>query len=300
MDIVKQRRKRLMAWILAIGLCVGLWQGSAYAGEVLEEGSSVSGNNVAEEGVLLAEDTRTTSFPISYKDNDNGTQETLTKQYMINSTGESKDLTNGISISISSTADSITLTGKSEKDGKEYTHSLISWNVSASGGASEIEGTGNTISFSNFIPDSSSNTMTVVWQKLLVADMDGTETIYQQESEDETFATFEFKSVENMSSTEIFSAENGKFFSEWTVEGQGIGEENTSVDVNYGTFIEKKTIGKLYNSSVVPVTGTYNLTGSEYILGNSSETWNVGSDGYNYTGGITFVGPGVEYTYTKN
>ena len=298
MDIVKQRRKRLMAWILAIGLCVGLWQGSAYAGEVLEEGSSVSGNNAAEEGVMLAEETGTASYPISYSDND--TSETLTKQYVINSTGSDIGLKNGGSISISSTLDSITLTGKSKIGDKEYTHSLISWNVSASGQATSLIGEGNTISFSNFTPDSNSNTMKVVWQKLLVADMDGTETIYQQKSEDETFATFEFKSVENMSSTEIFSAESGKFFSEWTVEGQGIGAGNTSVAVSYSNFIEKKTIGKLYESSVVPATGTYNLTGGKYILGNSSETWTVGSDGYTYTGGITFVGPGKEYTYTKN
>ena len=30
MEIVRQRRKRLLAWILALVLCVGLWQGSIY------------------------------------------------------------------------------------------------------------------------------------------------------------------------------------------------------------------------------------------------------------------------------
>lgn len=50
MDIVKQRRKRLMAWILALVLCVGMWQGSVYATEgegdgndpVITEGSDES------------------------------------------------------------------------------------------------------------------------------------------------------------------------------------------------------------------------------------------------------------------
>lgn len=50
MDIVKQRRKRLMAWILAVVLCVGMWQGSVYATEgegdgkdtVITEGSDES------------------------------------------------------------------------------------------------------------------------------------------------------------------------------------------------------------------------------------------------------------------
>ena len=45
MDIVKQRRKRLLAWILTITLCVGMWQGSAYATEGDESGT-VSGNEV--------------------------------------------------------------------------------------------------------------------------------------------------------------------------------------------------------------------------------------------------------------
>ena len=41
MEIVKQRKRRLLAWILTIALCVGVWQGSAYATE-----GSVSGNGV--------------------------------------------------------------------------------------------------------------------------------------------------------------------------------------------------------------------------------------------------------------
>lgn len=31
MEIVRQRRKRLLAWILTLVLCVGMWQGSVQA-----------------------------------------------------------------------------------------------------------------------------------------------------------------------------------------------------------------------------------------------------------------------------
>ena len=37
MDIVKQRKKRLLAWLLAIVLCVSMWQGSVQATEIEEE-----------------------------------------------------------------------------------------------------------------------------------------------------------------------------------------------------------------------------------------------------------------------
>jgi len=43
MDIVKQRKKRLMAWILALVLCVSMWQGSVYA---TEGDGSVSGGDL--------------------------------------------------------------------------------------------------------------------------------------------------------------------------------------------------------------------------------------------------------------
>ena len=43
MDIVKQRRKRLMAWILAIVFCVSMWQGNVQA---TEGGDTLSGNDL--------------------------------------------------------------------------------------------------------------------------------------------------------------------------------------------------------------------------------------------------------------
>ena len=46
MEVVKQRKKRLLAWILTIGLCVGMWHGSAYATEENND-VSVSGNDAS-------------------------------------------------------------------------------------------------------------------------------------------------------------------------------------------------------------------------------------------------------------
>ena len=60
MEIVRQRRKRLLAWILTLVLCVGMWQGSVQAeGEDGGDGALTSPEVMSTEGVDESEDHET-------------------------------------------------------------------------------------------------------------------------------------------------------------------------------------------------------------------------------------------------
>ena len=72
----------------------------------------------------------------------------------------------------------------------------------------------------------------------------------------------------------------------------------TSDFQNADTYMELEIT--TYGKTQVPCSGIFDLYDTEtYILGNTNETWTVGDDGYEYSGGISFIGPGSSYSYTK-
>lgn len=285
MEIVRQRRKRLLAWILTLVLCVGMWQGNVQAteGDVLVEVTTATLNysdNLGDSGAV-------TSFP------DDSTISVIDG-----------------TISLPANKNSFTAKAYTE----EHEHYLINWSVSGSGiEGSYNSGKGNPVETANGQTWIDYNNdkyaygeIMLQFGKILLVNItaDGVEQekqVFQQSSEEQKICDVKLPVKE----TGILSTD-GKFFSQWGIvgeEGAISPIENDSYSMSYGDalFTESKIeIQGLYNSLTVPGTGEYTLSDEFiYTLGNTGESWNIG-DGYTYSGGITFVGPGISYTYTKN
>lgn len=287
MEIVRQRRKRLLAWILTLVLCVGMWQGNVQAteGDVPVEVTTATldyGDNLGDSGAVI-------SFP------DDSTIR----------------VTDG---TISLPANKNSFTAKAYTG--EYEHYLINWSVSGSG----IEGsynsgkenpveTANDQTWIDYNKDEAKGAygrIDLVFGKILVVNItaDGEKQekqVFQQSSEDENTCYIKLPNKE----TGILSTD-GKFFSGWGIAGEDgsispIKNDVHSVTYGDALFTESEiVIQGLYDSLTVPGTGEYTLSDKFiYTLGNTGESWNIG-DGYTYSGGISFVGPGISYTYTKN
>ena len=328
MGIVKQRRKRLMAWILTIALGVGLWQSSVYATEGTEE-ESVSGNEIVEDTNI--QEKNVVSDPILETKNPvmpMSTEEISMVAQTVSETGEETEVgsetgsetKSGYSISVEYAEESMLVdefkstysyTGVNGAvngvtdivdivDGSALTlygsssggeHELLSWSVHDSGDGLLESGTGKTITLNKYNWSSAAN-LKVYWQKILDITI-GNERYTRTQTDINTNSTT--VPVPEADSSNIY--QDGKFFSEW------VGESGGAITVEFGSMIyENRTIELkgVYNSMTVPESGTFALTVTDdnYIL-DPSGTWEVNSDGYTYEGGISFYSDGKEYSFVK-
>ena len=119
--------------------------------------------------------------------------------------------------------------------------------------------------------------------------------VFIQENESDKTIKVELPQVE--------AFKDGKFFCEWidpTSSGDSLGTEFVEISYDDRIFSYRDIYVEKKYDKVMRNSGIYELRGEIYQLGNSGETWKVGTDGYSYNGGIEFYGPGVSYTYTKN
>ena len=274
MEIVRQRRKRLLAWILTITLCVGLWQGSVYATEGSGEGTELDDTTVAVQYVDNLNDYRKISFS---KDN----IKLLTNE-------------NGVFLNLLPDTEEFKISAKSEN----YEHKLISWEISGSGANN-----GNTTAI---VPAENYNwnncdKLEIIWGKTVVVTIGNDEKIAYQEETNQRFATIELPTV---SVEEIISG--GKFFSEWVEGDSGVGTGSYSIDLYgsdgaQGDLLERRSIEllKRYGSMTVPCGGNFALTVTDenYTLSPDGE-WTIAGDEYTYSGGISFYSAGKTYDFT--
>ena len=314
MEIVRQRKKRLLAWILTLVLCVGLWQGNAQASDVT---GGMPSNEPKETGIFIESNAgkidefkQSVTYSISKGDT---TEETTIETDCINNINSNS---------------SLIVVGKTilgDDTGQEYEHKLLKWEVVDSNNkildskTREEDFDINTITPPNSTQEqiwSWDNVayLKLTWGKVLVVThhiMSGeTETgsekkPYYQRLPEQTDIEIDLPQVED-----IFK--DGKFV-EWidTISsGNVIGSDRYTIE--FGNSYEEQNlyeeqylyIEKSFGSTKVPRSGTYTLLLNEmYVLGNTDERWTVTSgtqsDGYEYVGGISFVGSGVECTYTK-
>ena len=281
MDIVRKRRKRLLAWIVSIVLCVGVWHGN-----------------------VLANDTGTKAV-LDYSDNldSNGIRKLSDENIKI-SEGEIRE------ISLPSTGDAFTIEATTEG----YPHTLINWEVSGSGILGEWNsGNGNNIStasgrtWADYSKDDSQGSygsLWIEWGKILVVTVNADNVGYEEQA----FYQTDLDSVECEVQLPGIDAGNissdGKFLSGWELVDSNEGEiKDTTCTMRFGdTMFERKELmlRGIYDGTTVSGTGTFLLPSTEiYTLGNKGESWSIGDD-YTYSGGISFVGPGTSLKYTKN
>ena len=296
MDVVKQRKKRLMVWLLILGLCFGQQGGQVLATEgtgTEDNGSNVE-ENITDNGEMLGESTSETeqvgdtTVLIPYSDNlVSESQRTFSEGVVLSDDGNLSISVDNSSIEIGATT-------------KEQAHELLEWTMEGSGGQ---EGTGKTVSpISGYSFEYCSN-LNVTWGKVLVLkDAAGnTIAVCAQDKLDQEKNVSLPETVEEMSSEGMEICHNGLFFSEWVSSMSGGSVKDnvfTSDFQSAGTYMELEIT--TYGKTQVPCSGTFDLYDTEtYILGNTNETWTVGDDGYEYSGGISFVGPGSSYSYTR-
>ena len=319
MDIVKQRKKRLMAWLLAIGLCVGMWQGSVQATETVEETGtedfieSVSDNAGVTE--TPSETDRNYYYYMEYADqiaDDTFRREiTYTKEDGSSAQAELIQMENGayaIEIKDTSPVVSVTFKGVSEGSG-EYEHSLLSWSAGNSG-TYVAYGSGNTITageygVSGWNWDSISK-LDLFWEKILVVMNGDSITEYHESkntSEGNKCETIRLPSVEAISDADIYDKESGMFFSRWLVQSrEGIevveGNEYKFSYADAKNYFTEINLIKEYGDNTVPKGGSFALSEKSYSLSDSYSEWMVNDDGYTYSGGIEFYSPGQTYSFT--
>lgn len=264
MEIVKQRKKRLTGWLLVMALCGLLWHNSAAAAEV-------------------------TQTNLDYWDN---FLDTVDRTY---TAGVTYDPANG-SLSIPATASSFEASAVTEG----YSHTLLSWTLEGPDGSTQGQG-------GPILPESGKSwsdytDLYLQWGKILVlTDLSGNEIGVCTQSDSVNPGQITLPATTDG----IPVVYNGKFFSEWRSgkSGYSIANNNAlTVDFSYLDTFTRISVSDftVYDSNTVPGNGTYNLPDTDtYILGASGEIWSVGNDGYDYSGGITFAGPGKEYTYNR-
>ncbi len=296
MDVVKQRKKRLMVWLLILGLCFGQQGGQVLATEgtgTEDNGSNVE-ENITDNGEMLGESTSETeqvgdtTVLIPYSDNlVSESQRTFSEGVVLSDDGN-------LSISVDNSSIEIGATTKGQE------HLLLEWTMGGSGGQ---KGTGKTVSpISGYSFEYCSN-LNVTWGKVLVLkDAAGNPiAVCAQDSLEQEKNVSLPQTVEEMSSKGMEICYNGLFFSEWVSSMSGGSVKDnvfTSDFQNADTYMELEIT--TYGKTQVPCSGIFDLYDTEtYILGNTNETWTVGDDGYEYSGGISFIGPGSSYSYTK-
>lgn len=322
MEIVRQRKKRLLAWILTLVLCVGMWQGNVQAeGEDGGDGAPTSpevmstevppaevppteaeptegGDESAEPAV--ASETGDGTMPVAntevrlaYSDNDNDGVINIT--YTIGDSIEK--LNEGNEITIPTGTKSFTLNDEYAENYK-YKHNLISWTIERSGDKA-ITGSGNTITVGEENWSADGNILTVNWERIIEVYCNDSFIGILREC-DET-AALPLPDINGSGEEICFEG----MFLEWEApkesdEGAVLVINNSELSANYNLvnqMLSRQYLSKSYTSKTVPESGNFRLIPQmDYVLGPG--IWKVGGDGYSYIGGQTFYVPSEEaYAY---
>lgn len=306
MEIVRQRKKRLLAWILTLVLCVGMWQGNVQASDVTEGG--IPGKTVININNIEKTDKFKCSATYSISEGDQTKEVTIEEAFSIDNINSNS---------------SLTVVGKTvlgDDAGTEFEHRLLKWEV--------VDGNNKILDSKTREEDSDIHIITppssvgeqsswswenvscvnLTWEKILVITHTYIENGERKRSTKTYYQTTPEQTTVEIDLPVVEMVYNGrKFFKEWldpTSSGSVI--EGDKYTTEFGRLYEEREvhIETNYDSETVPISGTYLLSSDEiYVLGNSDERWTVTSgtqsDGYEYEGGISFVGPGVEYSYKK-
>lgn len=269
MEIVRQRRKRLLAWILTLVLCVGMWQGNVQASDVTGGTEIISyWDNIKVEGEYE------NTFSLSLT----GAKLNESKEILVNSNVEEFIIT---------------------ATTNNYEHKLISWELSGSGDLNET-GTDNSIKRNlNNSWSSYDYGLYVEWGKIIdLRDEDGNELgVCYQESFEENAPAVTITLPENFS-----ECNKGLFFGGWDGDisiGTIDGNIYTANFAGLGSIYYKEVLCKRFDSNIIPGSGTYSLNGNfEYVLGSGS--WKVENDGYSYSGDqVVYLPADGNYTFTS-
>ena len=272
MEIVRQRKKRLLAWILTLVLCVGMWQGNVMASDMTGGTEKISySDNIKVEGEYE------NTFSLSLT----GAKLNESKEILVNSNVEEFIIT---------------------ATTNNYEHKLISWELSGSGEAGYLNETGTDNSIKRNLNNSWSSYnygLYVQWGKIIdLRDEDGNELgVCYQESFEENAPAVTITLPENFS-----ECNEGLFFGGWDGDissGTIKGNIYTANFNGLGSIYYKEVLRKRFDSNIIPGSGTYSLNGNfDYILGSGS--WYVGDDGYSYSGNQEFYLPtDGDYKFTR-
>lgn len=319
MEIVRQRKKRLLAWILTLILCVGMWQGSVQAeGEDGGDGALTSPEVMstevppAEVPPTEAEPTEggdESAEPAAASETGNGdvpVADGFILKYSDNISGDNivREFGNGVAYTEGSLTipNSVTSFAVSAKTG-DYSHTLMEWTISGSGANKDQT---NEISPGSGCSWDVCTELQITWGRIAVLkdnDVDNNIIAVCTQDKSSNAESTQVSLPTDLSNSDLSICYGGKFFSNWIgASGCTIAETANACTIKYSELIGSynELFIMNYAGTKVPGSGTYTLLSSEtYTLGASRETWTVGTDGYEYSGGITFVGPGQSYTYTK-
>ena len=308
MDIVKQRRKRLMAWILAVVLCVGLWQGSVYA-----EGDEPA---VEPEVVETLGDIETTMDPeveqensvmpvadgynINVKLTDGNGNYIMTDSTNFNtengflnwSTGNS-----GNSYTAQFNDDSLKLTNIYFGYGG-YKHNVLEWSYIPKEGSGKTTITTGTISLETIKPENvtmdgttkSEYTLEGILGKSVKISFweEGTSGDVLSESlNDNGQWTITLPTPDSS----MMNSKDGLFFVGWQQYGEGeVLKAGSNYSEQYSEYETERYLGLMPNySQTVYEDGKYSLLSScQYYL--RTGKWNVVEDEYTYIGNDTDMG----------
>lgn len=232
------------------------------------------------------------TFTLKYSDN-------IQDNNFVREFGNGVTYTEGI-LTIPNSVTSFTVSAKTG----DYSHTLMEWTISGSG---KSNGQTNEISLDEGFSWNDCNDLQITWGKIAVLkdnDVDNNIIAVCTQDNSNNVDSTQVSLPADLSNSNLSICYGGKFFSNWIgASGCTIAETDDACTIKYSdlTGLYNELFIMYYAGTEVPGSGTYDLSNEEtYTLGASRDTWTVGTDGYEYSGGITFVGPGQSYTYTKN
>lgn len=270
MKIVKQRRKKLLVWILTLIFCVGMWKETAKAteGDIVDIEKIEYSDNIEVEGDVKS-----------------NTDIKLT---------DAEFTEDGEMLILKPDIAEFNITAITNN----YEHKLISWVLSGGVDNPDLSeaGSGNTIKRNKDNGWSSYNFLSVNWGKIIeLKDEDeNTLGVCYEESVKEDAPNITIKLPENW-----MECQEGYFFSGWDGDiASGSINENifTARFGDITGIYQEEILRKNFNSTIIPGSGSFSLRNDlDYKLGAGS--WKVEEDGYTYSGDQTFYLP-AEGNYT--
>ena len=289
MEIVKQRRKRLLAWILTLVLCVGMWHGTVQA----TEGTDVTPTEVTPTETTPTEGSDESVNPVPTSETGDGTMPVADTELIvniINYKGEnveniSSKLTVGDIQAETSETDSstfiftgLTTLGEASlvtEGDFQHQHKFLGW---YDGNGKILEKDISTTGITN-VRVMFGSSVFIEWSGY------GSGMSYGQEE----IGTKEVIVTTPSAPTSEGTGEDYQFFEGWKSEmlKEPPYPNGASVAIPYEAFEMNIQFYPSYSSNV-EYSGTYALTADKtFQLGDGF--WTVAGDGYTYSGGNTFV-----------
>ena len=300
MEIVRQRRKRLLAWILTLVLCVGMWQGNVQAteGDVPAGSTQMDEGNGEQEIVNTEESPETANsynvkiYINGFENVDDGPITTSLNEWDVTNSGgwyASKDNYQGSSLN------NVSFTHG------EYRHNVRKWYVFENNEKKEIK-EGATLD--------DLGSQSVKGYVEVYAEVGKSVVInwIAENSSDSLAAAVSVAEGDSDTTVKLPVAGNKNgFIKQWTIDEETIDKSEQPYQVNFEAITEfEKNIQAMATLSkqIENEGGTYYLSQDvDYILSKGSWKVNGGTDGYTYgnsDGNIKFYVPREgEYSFGK-